>query len=423
LAEARRLEPLPDATRPRRALVFSGGGARGAYEAGVVRYLVEELPRRIGKPVKFDILCGTSVGAIHACYMAATAQQGPSRGIQLVDFWRSMKIEHVLPFTRRDVFDLARRVVGVRRMAEVFRGASVPDRIYGMLNTRALERMVVRAVPWRRIRSNVNEGHVQAVAVAATEIATGRVVVFLESRERDLPGWLPDPSIVPELTHLRPTHALASAAIPLLFPAVRIANSFYADGGLRLNTPLAPAIRLGADKILVVALRRHTRHATEATLATHRVDDYANPFYLFGKLLNAILLDHMDGDIARMRVMNEMIRDGERAFGPSYLDRLNAVSQEHRGQRFRVIDELVIRPSADLGTLASDVLQSIPQASLRSPLFRLAMRGLGARNNRTAESDLFSYLLFDGDFLAPLAELGYRDAAAQEEELVRFFED
>jgi len=423
VAAADRIDLEPDERPPRRALVFSGGGARGAYEAGVVRYLVEELPKRIGREPRFDILCGTSVGAIHACYMAGTAQQGPSRGIQLVDFWRTMKIEQVLPFSRRDLFDLARRVVGVRRMAELLRGASVPDRIYGMLNTRALERMVVRAVPWRRIRSNVNDGHVDAVAVAATEIATGRVVVFLESRDRALPGWLPDPTIVPELTHLRPTHALASAAIPLLFPAVRIANSFYADGGLRLNTPLAPAIRLGADKVLVVALRRDAHHATEATLATHRVDDYANPFYLFGKLLNAILLDHMDGDIARMRVMNEMIRDGEQAFGPAYLDRLNAVSESHRGQRFRVIDDLVIRPSADLGALAGEVLKSIPHAGLRSPLFRLAMRGLGGTPGRNAESDIFSYLLFDGDFLAPLAELGYRDAAAQEEELVRFFDD
>ena len=99
------------------------------------------------------------------------------------------------------------------------------------------------------------------------------------------------------------------------------------------------------------------------------------------------------------------------------------MSESHRGQRFRVIEDLVIRPSADLGALAGDVLQSIPHAGLRSPLFRLAMRGLGGGTNRTAESDLFSYLLFDGDFLAPLAELGYRDAAAQEEELVRFFED
>jgi NTE family protein len=225
------------------------------------------------------------------------------------------------------------------------------------------------------------------------------------------------------LTHLRPTHALASAAIPLLFPAVRIAGTFYADGGLRLNTPLSPALRLGADRVLVVALRQHAEHAHQATLARHRVEDYANPFYMFGKILNSMLLDHLDTDLARMHVMNEMIRDGERAFGAGYLERLNEVSQDERGQRFRVIEDLVIRPSADLGVMAADVLASIPHASLRSPFFRLAMRGLATENRTAAESDLFSYLLFDGEFLAPLTELGYRDAAAREDDLVRFFED
>ena len=408
--------------RIRRALVFSGGGARGAYEAGVVRYLLEELPKRLGRPVTFDILGGSSVGAIHACYLAATAQQGPERGMRLVDFWRSMKIEEVLPFGRKEFFGLPRRLLGLRRMADAFRGGSAPDRIYGLLNTARLERMVVRAVPWRGIRSNVNAGRVGAVCVATTELATGRVVVFLESRERELPGWTRDPTIVPRLTHLRPTHALASAAIPLLFPAVRIASTYYADGGLRLNTPLSPALRLGADRVLVVALRPDASHAHEATLASHRPEDYANPVFLFGKILNSLLLDHVDSDLARMRTMNEMIRDGQKAFGPDYLERLNAVAERDRGQRFRLIEDLVIRPTADLGALAATVLQSIPQASLRSPFFRLAMRGLGV-GRKSAESDLFSYLLFDGEFLAPLAELGYRDAAAKEEELVKFFED
>jgi NTE family protein len=419
-AQRGEVERRPGA-RPRRALVFSGGGARGAYEAGVVRYLVEELPRRVGRPVNFDILCGTSVGAIHACYMAATHQQGPSRGQQLVDFWRRMRIEEVLPFTRRDLFRLARRALGLRRMRDVFSGGGAPERIYGVLNTQPLERMVVRAVPWRRIRSNVNAGHVKAVCVAATEIATGRVVVFLDTGDRALPGWTRDPSVVPQITHLRPTHALASAAIPLLFPAVRINSTYYADGGLRLNTPLSPALRLGADRVLVVALRPHARHAHAATLASHRIEQYASPFYMFGKILNSMLLDHLDTDLARMRVMNEMIRDGQRAFGPEYLDRLNAVSESGRGQPFREIMDVVIRPSADLGAMAAEVLPTIPQASMRSPFFRMAMRNLDT--GRTAESDLFSYLLFDGDFLDPLTELGYRDAAAQEDALVAFFED
>ncbi|MHC4608311.1 MAG: patatin-like phospholipase family protein, partial [Planctomycetota bacterium] len=242
--------------RPRRAVVFSGGGARGAYEAGVVRYLVEELPRRLGRPVEFDILCGTSVGAIHACFLAATADQGPERGARLVDFWSSMRLDQVLPLSARDLIRLPRRLLGVRRIAEAMRDGEAPDRLYGLLDTSELERIVLRAMPWRRIRTNVNAGRVDAVCIAATQIGTGRVVIFMETRERRIQHWTRDPSIVPRPTRLLPTHALASAAIPLLFPAVRVASTYYADGGLRLNTPLAPALRLGADRVLVIALRQ-----------------------------------------------------------------------------------------------------------------------------------------------------------------------
>jgi len=408
--------------RPRRAIVFSGGGARGAYEAGVVRYLVEELPRRLGHPVQLDIACGTSVGAIHACFLGATAHQGPNRGIRLVDFWRSLAIEEVFPFSTRDLIRLPRRLLGLRRLAETLRDGEPPERIYGLLDTRPLERMVVRAVPWRSIRKNVTEGRMQAICVAATEIATGRVAVFMETRDRQLPGWTRDPSVVARVTHLHPTHALASAAIPVLFPAVRIANTYYADGGLRLNTPLSPALRLGADRVLVVALRPSEQLHLESILAEHRVGDYASPAYLFGKVLNALLLDHLDIDLARMHVINEMIRDGQSAFGEDFLQQINRVAMEERGQRFRVIEDLVIRPSADLGALAAQVLRDLPGAVDRSPLFRLAMRNL-APGGRSAEADLMSYLLFDGEFVTPLTELGFRDAMAQEEALVRFFTD
>jgi NTE family protein len=314
-------------------------------------------------------------------------------------------------------------VLGLRRFAEAIRrGGVAPERLYGLLDTRELERVVVRTVPWRSLRANVRSGRVQAVCVAATEIATGRVVVFIESRDEQLPGWTRDPHVVPHLTHLRPTHALASASIPVLFPVVRIRDAYYADGGLRLNTPLSPALRLGADRVLVIALRpeAHVEHAT--TLAETSVSDYASPAYLFGKVLNSLFLDHLDIDLARMHVMNEMIHDGERAFGAEFLPRLNEVSQAQRGQRFRVIEDLVIRPSADLGVLAADVLHALPDAMARSPFFRLAMRNL-VPGRRTAEADLVSYLLFDGEFVAPLAELGFRDAMAQEEQLARFFAD
>ena len=113
--------------RPRRALVFSGGGARGAYEAGVVRYLVEELPRRLGGPIRYDLLCGTSVGAIHACYLAATAHEGPDRGGRLVDVWTSMRLEKVIPISARDLVQLPGRLLGLRRMATALRRGKAPE--------------------------------------------------------------------------------------------------------------------------------------------------------------------------------------------------------------------------------------------------------------------------------------------------------
>jgi NTE family protein len=403
-------------------LVFSGGGARGAYEAGVVRYLIEELPRRLGRPARFDILCGTSVGAIHACYLAATAHQGPNRGHKLVDFWTSMKLEEVLPLSMRDLLRLPRRVLGLRRTAERMRSGEAPERLYGLLNTEPLERLVMRAIPWRSIRPNVRQGLIDAVCVAATQIGTGNVVVFIETRAREVVRWTRDPTIVPRPTRLLPTHALASAAIPVLFPAVRVASTYYADGGLRLNTPLAPALRLGADRVLVVALRPAPHQASEAALAEQRVEDYGSPLFLFGKVLNALLLDHVDTDLSRMHVMNEILRDGERAFGPQFIERINAVALRERGQQFRCIDDVVIRPSADLGRLAGQILLNISATRSRSPLLRLAARNL-AGDRRTPESDLLSYLLFDGEFLAPLAELGFNDARSREDELCRFFTD
>ncbi len=408
--------------RPRRALVFSGGGARGAYEAGVVRYLLQDLPKRLGHPPKFDILCGTSVGAIHACFLGATAHEKPDRADRLVEFWTQMHLEEVLPLSAADLFRLPRRLLGVRRVAEAMRGGEAPERLYGLLNTEFLERLVVRAIPWRSIRRNLREERVDAICVAATQIGTGRVVIFMDTRDRRVPTWTRDPMIVPRPTRLLPTHALASAAIPLLFPAVRVASTYYADGGLRLNTPLAPALRLGADRVLVVALRQDPRSWSEATLAEQRVEDYGSVVFLFGKVLNALLLDHLDTDLARMRVMNEILCDGEAAFGEDFVDRINAVAERERGQRFRKIEDLVIRPSADLGLLAGQVLRNLSDESQRSPIIRLAARSLAGRG-RSAESDLLSYLLFDREYLAPLVELGYADAKAREEDLCAFFTD
>ena len=406
----------------KRAVVLSGGGARGAYEAGVIHYLLDELPKRLGHPISFDILCGTSVGAVHACFLAATAELEENRGARLVEFWKRMRIEKILPLSASDLLGLPRKLLGLRRTAEAFREGKAPERLYGLLNTEPLEQLVVRTIPWRGIRDNIRRGLLEAVCVAATQVASGRVAVFIENRDRTLPNWTRDPMVVPRPTRILPAHALASAAIPLLFPAVRIGRTYYADGGLRLNTPLAPAIRMDADRVLVVALRQDIGKAHQIATDESRIEDYASPTFLFGKMLNALLLDHLDTDLARMDVMNEILTDGSSAFGPDFIERLNEVAGRDRGQRFHKIHNLVIRPSQDLGILAGEVLSAMPGDSSRSPLLRLAMRNLEGRR-RSAEADLLSYLLFDGEFLGPLAELGYNDARSHENEFAAFFSD
>lgn len=408
--------------KPRRAIVLSGGGARGAYEAGVLRYLLDELPARLGHPPRIDVVCGTSVGAIHACFLAATAQDTSGRGERLAAVWRAFRLEEVLPVSTRDLLGLPRRLFGLGRVAAELRSGTLPDRLYGLLETSALERVVRGAVPWRAIRRNLEAGHLDALCVAATEIATGNVVCFVENRARRLPHWTRDETVVCRQARIVSEHALASAAIPMLFPAIRIGNSYFADGGLRMNTPLAPAIHLGADRILVIALRAGRTDARDAPLARTRVASYGNPIFLFGKVLNALLLDHVDTDLARMRLMNELLREGTEAFGEDFLQRLNVAGKRARGHEYKAIDDLVIRPSADVGVLAGLVLDRKRTEGRLTPLLRLFLRSINV-SGVPYESDLLSYLLFDGEFAEPMIELGMADARAREDELVRFFSD
>lgn len=408
---------------PVRAIVLSGGGARGAYEAGVLRFVLDELPKRLGHPVRFDLICGTSVGAIHACFLAATAHLKSGAGVRLEEVWKGFRLDEVLPLSTTDLLRLPRRLLGLWRGAAPRRGAEeMPDRLAGLLDTQRLSEIVERSIPWRQVRRNVTDGRVAAVCVAATQIATGRTVVFVENRERRAGPWTGDPSIIVRPARLLPAHALASAAIPILFPAVRVGSTYYSDGGLRLNTPLMPAVYLGADRVLVVGLSHRSRDHEDAAQAEPRIEAYGNPAFLFGKVLNALLLDHLDTDLGRMRLVNEILRRGEQAYGPDFLARLNATSRVDRGVAYRRIHDLVIRPSVALGAVAASVLESKRAEAKIPPLLRLLLSTFGSRS-AAAEADLISYVMFDGAYAGPAMDLGFADARAREEELARFFSD
>ncbi len=402
-------------SRPTIGLVLSGGGSRGAYEAGVIRYIRERLPESLGHHADLDIITGTSVGAINASYLAATADRPEEQSDLLCDSWRSLEIENLISLSVRDI----------ARATRLFLGGDPPPpkpgtyRYGGMLETGGLEKFVLQSIPWRGIHRNLAAGHIKALAVAATHVGSGHTVVFIDSADPLPEKWSSDPFVEHRAARLGPRHALASAAIPMLFPAVKIGRYFYVDGGLRLNTPMSPAIRLGADRILVISLRYRPSEDQPSPFEEDREIAYPRPMFLAGKALNALMLDHTDYDIDRLDRLNAILKAGASAFGESFQDVINVEIEKLRGAPIRPIKALHIRPSKDIGSIASAYLHG-DRVKLRGMAAKRLLKRL-ARGEAKYESDLLSYLLFDGNFADALIDLGYHDAAAHEQELLELF--
>ncbi|MEM9489559.1 MAG: patatin-like phospholipase family protein, partial [Myxococcota bacterium] len=347
--------------------------------------------------------------------MAATSHDPILQSRQLIERWRSLEMERLMSLGPTDLLRAARLL---------FKKDPPPPKpgsfsYGGLLDTSGLERFVLEAIPWRNIRRNMRQGHLSALSISTTHVGTGHTVVFISSRDPTPIKWSRDPFVRHEAAAISPRHVLASAAIPLLFPAVKIKSEFYTDGGLRQNTPMSPAIRLGADRILLVSLRHVADAAETARLKDEREVAFPKPLYLLGKALNALLLDHTDYDLDRMRRINAILKAGTESFGPDFVDVLNRKLVEMRGAALRPLRALHIRPSIDIGVLAADFVAS-GRTKIRGRMARRLVSRLAERE-APHESDLLSYLLFDGNYAAELIDLGYRDAMAQEDALVAFF--
>jgi NTE family protein len=394
--------------------VLSGGGARGAYEAGVLRYIREELAGDLGGQVHFDIICGTSVGGIHACFVAGTADMADKQGRMLVDRWESFVLEEMVSFGVKEFMRAPATLLGGGIMDET----EGHKRLGGIVQTRMLERVVKRLIPWPRITTNIQQGHLESLSVTATDIGSGKTVVFVQREKPGAPEWSKDPFVRAQAVTMGPEHAIASAALPILFPAVCVGERFYCDGGLRQNTPLSPALRLGADKVLVIGLR-HKPPADE-------VDEESMPFpgaaFLVGKVLNAFLLDHIDYDLDRLRRFNAVIEAVRAADSQVDHKRFDEVVTKMRGAPYRTIGEYMIRPSADLGEVAAQIARTGNfKGSGGGPGIQLLRRLATARG--ADEADLLSYILFDGHYAAEVARTGYEDGRLHHEELAKFLHD
>jgi NTE family protein len=359
---------------------------------------------------------GTSVGAIHACYLAARATEEDA-GERLARIWSAFEIDSVYRVRPRNLLRMTLRTFGFHGLREVAEGETAPATIPGLFDVEPLQELIRDQIPWAKIRTNVAAGAVDVVAIAATEVRTGLTVIFVENRTGAIDLWARDPFVVARPAVLEAAHAMASAAIPFFFPTVRVGTSFFCDGSLRLNTPLAPALRLGADRVLVVGVH-HPRAAGEIPPPVPP-SAVSNPAFLLGKVLNALLLDRVDYDADRLRLFNEILRQGKRTYGEGFLERINEVIVRERGAPYRIVDDFFLRPSRDLGEVAAEcVAHAKARHAHRSwstrVLLRLATRDAGG------EADLLSYLYFDGCYARHLIELGRHDAEVESERLAAF---
>jgi NTE family protein len=277
-----------------------------------------------------------------------------------------------------------------------------------------MAQLIEREIPWRAIARTLRHGHLSALSVSATEVASGRTVIFMQTGpDGTLPTTAP-PRTVIRGALIGPLHALASAAIPILFPPVRVGRELFMDGGVRQNTPIAPALRLGATHVFAVGLSREVR-GVESGGEDARPPGAA---MVLGKVLNAFLLDHVQSDYEILTRLNRMIEDGEETYGSAFLPTVNQRVVRRGDLPYRRVQSLVVRPSEDIGKLAATYVRS--GALRRGGAFARRLLSLMDVGEAT-EADLASYLLFDGAFAKKLIDLGRADAEARRHDIAEFF--
>lgn len=371
-------------SRPRLGLLLGGGGARAAYQVGVMKAIAEIVPRERGNP--FPVICGASAGGINAAVLASHARRFHQGVRRLTRVWESFEVDHVF---RSDAWCAVSR--SSRWLLAMLTGGAggTPKSILDVSPLRAL---LESQVPFRRIDEALKSGHLEAVCVTASSYSSGRSISFFQGVP-GLENWT-RARRDGVATRLHIDHLMASAAIPILFPAVGIGGQYFGDGSMRQTAPTSPALHLGADKILVIGVRQE-----DATPHTGSEDhDYPGVGQIAGYILDTLFLNSLSADIERLQRINST---------------LEHVS-DNAPTLLRRVDTLLISPSQDLADIAEPLYHVLP-ASIRYLLAVIgARRGSGRR--------LLSYLMFERPFCRALIDLGYRDAMARQAEIREFLE-
>jgi NTE family protein len=369
------------------AVMLTGGGARAAYQVGLLKGIARHFPQ-----LRFEIVVGVSAGAINAAYLSAHRGTLAEKAESLASLWCELNCDSIYQFDWKVLMPFRSAMASISPK-KIRWARSQP---HGIVDTTPLKELLCRvfkvppgqAMPG--IEENIRSGDLRALALMCIDYSTGQTVRWVQGRNYDI---YDGPNRRVALTQFTIEHILASAALPFVFPAVRIADSWYGDGGIRLAAPLSPAVHLGAKRILAMSTA-YQRTPDEA--ATPVVSGYPPAAQILGQLVNAIFLDVLEEDAARMERMNDLLRK----------------MAPHERDGLKPIELLVLRPSVDLGKLAAEYERYLPRK------LKLLVRALGAKE--TDSPDFVSLLMFEPEYTKRIIEIGEADVDARLPEIRAF---
>jgi NTE family protein len=370
--------------RNQHALLLSGGGARAAYQLGVLKSIATFLPRNQGLP--FPIVCGNSAGAINATGLACYASCYHLGIRKLESVWKNFHTRQVYDSGVRDIFfHLSANYL------RSFQSDHHQKRASSLLNNRPLRHLIRKTLDFKRIDRNVSSGYLRAISVNASSYTSHDSISFYQAQSNVQPWSREKRRGIPCI--LNSEHLMASSAIPLLFPPVKMGGEYLGDGSMHQVSPLSPAIHLGAEKILVIGVEQPEKISRFTDMTR-----YPSSIAIAGHLLDTIFADTLHADLERLTRINETIA--------------HMTVKQRQLTHLKPIDCLVINPSINFNEIAAAHFSKMPSG------IKLLLRMMGLHDK--TDSSLLSYLIFEKEFCNELIKLGYKDGLVRQEEIRSF---
>jgi len=377
-------------TNSRTALVLSGGGARAAYQVGVLKAVCELLPDQ--KTIPFPIICGTSAGAINACVLACYASRFRIGMRRLEHVWANFHADHIY---RSDFMGMSAN--SLRWLGAVLRGRQRTVPALSLLDNTPLRQMLSKVVPFNDIAPAINAGDLYAVSVTCSGYNSGESVSFFEGHP-EIDTWRRYRRAGAR-TRIQLQHLMASSAIPLVFPAVKINREYFGDGSVRFLAPISPALHLGARKVMIVGVDPVRAENSGGRVVARNYPTLAE---IAGHVLDSVFIDSLDSDMERLQRINNT------------LSKIPPDVRAANGINLQPVETLVIAPSRDLSELSGQFARELP----RTARFFFRRIGISGRSGST----ILSYLLFEAGYTKELIALGYEDGMRQRDDILQFFQ-